>query len=65
MPSALFAFNGNSSALNLIQEARNGREKCRIFINPHSRGLSAKAKMLEGYVHPLQDAEAILRELNL
>ena len=65
MPSALFAFDGNSSALNLIQEARNGREKCRIFINPHSRGLSAKAKMLEGYVHPLQDAEAILRELNL
>ena len=64
MPSALFAFDGNSSALNLIQEARNGREKCRIFINPHSRGLSAKAKMLEGYVHPLQDAEAILRELN-
>ena len=65
MPSALFAFDGNSSALNLIQEARNSREKCRIFINPHSRGLSAKAKMLEGYVHPLQDAEAILRELNL
>ena len=65
MPSALFAFDGNSSALNLIQEARNGREKCRIFINPHSRGLSAKAKMLEGYVHPLQDAEAILRELDL
>ena len=65
MPSALFAFDGNSAALNLIQEARNGREKCKIFINPRSRGLSAKAKMLEGYVRPLQDAETILRELNL
>ena len=59
-PSVLLAFDGNSAALNLIQEARNGREKCRIFINPHSRGLSAKAKMLEGYVEPLRDAAAIL-----
>ena len=29
------------------------------------RGLAAKAKMLEGYVNPLKDAETILRELNL
>ena len=27
MPSALLAFDGNSAAMNLIQEARNGREK--------------------------------------
>ena len=65
MPSALFAFDGNSAALNLIQEARNGREKCWIFINPRSRGLTAKAKMLEGYVRPLKDAESILQELDL
>ena len=55
MPSVLLAFDGNSPALNLIQEARNGREKCRIYINPRSRGLSRKARMLEGYVHPLSD----------
>ena len=65
MPSALFAFDGNSAALNLIQEARNGREKCRIFINPRSRGLSAKAKMLEGYIRPLKNAQSILQELDL
>ena len=64
-PSALLAFDGNSAALNLIQEARNGREKCRIYINPRSRGLAVKAKMLEGYVKPLRDAEAILRELGV
>ncbi|MBO4297873.1 MAG: adenosine deaminase [Clostridia bacterium] len=64
-PSALLAFDGNSAALNLIQEARNGRNKCRIYINPRSRGLAAKAKMLEGYVSPLKDAGDILRELNL
>ena len=63
MPSALLAFGGNSAALNLIQEARNGRMKCKIYINPRSRGLAAKAKMLEGYVEPLKDAKAILQEL--
>ena len=59
-PSVLLAFDGNSSALNLIQEARNGREKCRIYINFKSRDLAAKAKMLEGYVQPLANPENIL-----
>lgn len=63
MPSALLAFDGNSAALNLIQDARNGSQKCRIFISPRSRGLTAKARMLEGYVRPLRDADAILREI--
>ena len=64
-PSALLAFDGNSAALNLIQEARNGRAKCRIYINPRSRGLAVKARLLEGYVSPLRDAETILRELDV
>jgi hypothetical protein len=59
MPSALLAFDGNSAALNLIQEAKNGREKCRIYINPKSRGLQAKAKMLEGYVMPLEQVKEL------
>ena len=54
-PSALLAFDGNSAALNLIQEARNARHRCRIYINPKSHGLAAKAKLLEGYVSPLSD----------
>jgi len=53
MPSALLAFDGNSAALNLIQEARNARCKCRIFINPRARGLAGKARLLKGYVQPL------------
>ena len=64
-PSALLAFDGNSAAQNLIQEARNGKKKCRIFINPRSRSLQAKARLLEGYVQPLKDAEAILAGLGL
>ena len=59
MPSALLAFDGNSAVQNLIQEARNGRMKCRIYLNPRSRSLAAKAKMLEGYVRPLQEAEQL------
>ena len=60
MPSVLLAFDGNSAALNLIQEARNSREKCRIFIAPRSRSLTAKARMLEGYVSPLTDCASVL-----
>ena len=58
LPSVLIVFDGNSAAWNLIQEAKNGREKCRIYINPKSRALAAKAKMLEGYVHPLPENAA-------
>ena len=64
MPSVLLAFDGNSSALNLVQEARNGREACCIFINPRSRGLAAKARMLKGYVRALTDAASVLEELD-
>ena len=59
MNSVLAAFDGNAPAMNLIQEARNGRCRCRILVNPRSRGLSVKAKMLEGYVQPLTGAEAV------
>ena len=65
MPSVLLAFDGNSSALNLVQEARNGREACCIFINPRSRGLAAKARMLKGYVRALTDAASVLEELDM
>ena len=58
-------FDGNSAACNMIQEARNGREKCRIYLNTRSRGLAAKAKLLEGYVRFMQDAETILRRLKM
>ena len=59
MKAVLLAFDGNSPVMNLIQEARNGRYKCSIFVNPRSRGLMAKARLLEGYIRPLSDAESI------
>ena len=47
---ALFAFDGNSSIANLVQEARNGKGRTWIFVHPKSAMLKAKAKSLEGYV---------------
>ena len=64
-PSILLAFDGNSAAQNLVQEARNSREKCRIYICASARGLAAKAKTLEGYVRPLRDAGEVLAEAGL
>jgi hypothetical protein len=49
-PSVVIAFDGNSACVNLIQEARNGRQKCLIFVNRRSRVLKAKAVSLQGYV---------------
>ena len=59
-PSVLLAFDGNSAALNLIQQARNSSNHHRIFISSRSRGLTEKARMLEGYVQPMSTAEEIL-----
>ena len=46
----LFAFDGNSAVANLVQEAKNGKGKTRIFVYPKSAMLKAKAESLHGYV---------------
>ena len=61
MDSALIAFDGNAPAQNLLQEAKNGRFRCGIFVNPHSRGLYNKAKTLEGYVQPITSADCVIQ----
>ncbi|MBQ9827138.1 MAG: adenosine deaminase, partial [Lachnospiraceae bacterium] len=60
MPSVLLVFDGNSAALNLIQEAKNVKGKSSIFINKRSRDLAAKAATLKGYVQPMPDADSII-----
>ena len=49
-PSVLIAFDGNSAGANMIQEAKNGKYKCQIFVSGHCRVLKAKASSLQGYV---------------
>ncbi len=56
--SVLLAFDGNSPAANLVQEAKNGRFPCQIYVDGRCRALAAKARMLEGYVKELRKAEA-------
>ncbi len=60
---ALLAFDGNSSIANLVQEARNGKAKSRIFIYPKSAMLKAKATSLEGYVTINATADEVIRRI--
>ncbi len=57
-PSVLLAFDGNSPAANLVQEAHNGRFKCAIYVDGRCRALAAKARILQGYVRELRSADA-------
>ena len=49
-PSVLVALDGNSSGANMIQDAKNGKRKCHIFVLNRRGMLREKAKNLEGYV---------------
>ena len=54
-PSVLLAFDGKSPAANLVQEAKNARCKCSIFVDTRCRALREKGEMLDGYVNLLQN----------
>ena len=49
-PSVLVALDGNSSGTNMIQDAKNGKRKCHIFVLDRRGMLREKARNLEGYV---------------
>ncbi len=59
-PSVVVAFDGNSAAANLIQEAKNGKGKSKIFVWDHSKNLMQKAKSLHGYVNSFGDEDTIV-----
>ena len=42
-PSVVLAFDGNSPVSNLVQEAKNGKGKARIYINDSVDALKEKA----------------------
>ena len=60
---ALFAFDGNSAVANLVQEARNGKGKSRIFVYPKSAMLKAKAESLHGYVTINASADEVINKI--
>ena len=48
--SVVLAFDRNSPVSNLVQEAKNGKGKSKIYVNEENSSLNEKAKSLHGYV---------------
>ncbi len=59
-PSMVVAFDGNSAATNLIQEAKNGKGKSAIFVWANSKLLMQKAKSLHGYVYSFDNERKLV-----
>ncbi len=62
-PSMVVAFDGNSAATNLIQEAKNGKGKSAIFVWANSRNLMTKAKSLHGYVYSFDNENKLVKQI--
>ncbi|MCR5671970.1 MAG: adenosine deaminase [Butyrivibrio sp.] len=58
-PSMVVAFDGNSAAANLIQEAKNGKGTSSIYVWGHSKNLRQKAGSLQGYVHIFDESDPL------
>ncbi len=59
-PSVVVMMDGNSAGANLIQEAKNGKAKARIFVSNESDYLTKKAQTLEGYVTIFNPTKGII-----
>lgn len=58
--SVVMAFDGNWPVSNLVQEAKNGKGKAKIYVNEENPILSDKAKTLGGYVTPFNARQNIV-----
>ena len=61
--SIVVAFDGNSPVSNLVQEAKNGKGKSKIYVNKETEVLREKAISLEGYVTPFNMNENIVDKI--
>ncbi len=61
--SVVVAFDGNSPVSNLVQEAKNGKGKSKIYVNDENSLLHEKANTLEGYVVPFKLKENIVDKI--
>lgn len=61
--SVVIAFDGNSPVSNLVQEAKNGKGKAKIYVNEDNENLKQKANSLEGYVIPFKMRENIVDKI--
>ena len=61
--SIVIAFDGNSPVANLVQEAKNGKGKAKIYVNKECMALREKAKSLYGYVVPFDLKDDIVEKI--
>ena len=61
--SIVIAFDGNSPVSNLVQEAKNGKGKSKIYVNQENELLKEKANTLDGYVIPFEMRDNIVKKI--
>lgn len=61
--SIVVAFDGNSPVSNLVQEAKNGKGKAKIYVNSEVEALKDKAASLEGYVKAFKVKDNLAEEI--
>ena len=61
--SIVVAFDGNSPVSNLIQEAKNGKGKAKIYVNSDVEMLKEKATSLDGYVKLFNHKQNLAEEI--
>lgn len=61
--SIVIALDGNSPVLNLVQEAKNGKGKSKIYVNVQNESLKDKANYLQGYVTSFKIGENIVDKI--
>ncbi len=61
--SIVIAFDGNSPVSNLVQEAKNGKGKAKIYVNEKIPTLKEKANSLDGYVVPFDLKENFVNKI--
>ena len=61
--SIVVAFDGNSPVSNLVQEAKNGKGKAKIYVNSEVEALKDKANSLGGYVKEFKVKDDLANEI--
>ena len=61
--SIVIAFDGHSPVSNLVQEAKNGKAKSKIYVNKKNENLNYKARTLKGYITPFEIEDDIANKI--
>lgn len=62
-PYILIGLDGNSAALNMIQDAKNAKYRSPIFLYGKVRAFKVKAASLSGYIRLFDHADDVLQQI--